>query len=481
MIQVQSFNTAVPFAEQLATKGLTVQAMPGSVLGELTRLSAPVFTSALNSKEDMLAVGSMTHSVTQGTLESPTQHSLELDAYVKDLAKIVTSHISYAKNVIRPRLTEFADSIIAYQKTNKAKLASDAFTLKTLRMPDVLREESFLSSLSYYKEKTVLTPDLSFVLDIKNKEELNELVMTGSETVDAYIVQWLSHLPGDFLVGVWNTFFTKTTLSAGSTVVSFEDVAALNAFERANYALAIYLLSRKITDQVQSTTVPLSAYKNIAQQYTDYAGALLVDCISRIALMCKTKILVVSVDSSKKLAKLNGEIYGQWLNEGNVPETILGLIVSGNQPSSMDLINQKVQEYNKQWNSYTSYHNTVESNKAFQYSKDYILQAFTESLKNRDELEEEFLLKNPNHLQVVLKRVQEEVDGFKVSDLKDPYAVALCLVAKHRFYYTSAYQILSDIHQAGLSNPNVDVREAALLSVINYTADYLASQMVVSN
>lgn len=481
MIQAQSFNTAVAFSQQLASKGRVAVALPGTVMSELVRLSSPVFTQPLTNSDDVLSVGTMMQSVTEGTLESPTQHSLELDAYIKDLSKLVCAHVAYAKNVIRPHVTEFAEAVVAYQSNNRPKLAGDNFQLQTLRMPAVLKDESFLDSLSYYKDKSVLTPDLHFALQPKSKEELMELVLTGSDRVDRQITEWLSHQHGDFLLGIWGTFFTTTQVSPGVGVVSFEDVGRLNAFERADCALAVYLLARKITDQVQSTTIPLGAYKNIAQQYTDYAGAQLVDALKRIALMIKTKALIVTVDSAKRCAKLNGEVYGAWLDAGNTPEIILGLIVSGNQPSSAALIDQNAEDYKRQWNSYVTFYDTSEANKSHQYLKDFVVQSFAESLKNRDDVEQDFVLKNPAHLQNVLKRVQQEVDNLRTGDFKDPYTLALCLVAKHRFYYTSAYQILSDIHQAGVTNPNVDVREAALLAVINYVADYLAAQLTLSN
>lgn len=479
MIHANSYKTALSFAEQLASKGQVATVFPGSLLGELVRLSAPEFSSPLATDEDLMNVGVLLQATTEGSLDSATQHSRELDAYIKDLGKLVTTHVSYAKNVIRPHVTELAEAIVAYLSDNRPKEASEQFSIQSLRLAAVLKDESFLDSLSYYKDKSVLTPDLSFSLEPKSREELTELVMTGSDRIDQLIVEWLSHLPGDYLVNTWNSFFTKTQTANG--VLSYGDVTAMNAFERADQCLALYLLARKITDQVQSESIPLNAYKNIALQYTDYAGAALVDALKRIALSIKTKGMVLSVDNARKCAKVNGEIYGPWLEAGNSPEVILGLIVSGNQPSSMDLIDQNAEEYKRQWNSYVTFFNTSESNKSFQYTKDFIAAKFAEFFSNRDAVEEEFVVKNPAHVTSVVKRVQEEVDGLKTSDLKDPYAVALCLVAKHRFHYTSAYQILSDIHEAGHINPNVDVREAALLAVVNYVADYLAAQMTVSS
>lgn len=478
MIQSTSYNTAIPFAEQLAEKGVKVVALPSTPLSELVRLSAPsLFPTQMVENGDLISIGTAMQGATEGTLEAPTQHSLEIDALVKQLSTLVTGHVSYARNVVRPHVTGLAEAIQNYLDNNRPKEAGEEFSIETLRVPAVLKDESFLDTLSYYKDKSVLTPDLSFSLGAKTTEELTQMVMIGSDRVDRLIVEWLSHTPANFLLTIWDSFFTKSS-SVG--YLTYPALQQMNAYERSSYLLAYLLLARKVTDDVQTETVPLAAYRRIALQYTDYAGAALVEALRRIELSLKGKQLVVSVDQARKIAKVNGELYGPWLDAGGSPEVILGMVVAGNAPTAQDLIDSRAQEYLRSWNSYVTFYRTKEANMALRYKKDFIIRAFGESLKSVDPIEQEYMAKNPEHLANVVRRAAECVESLKESELADVYNVALCLVGGVRFHYTSAHQILSDIHEAGKINPNVDVREAALLAVINYVADYLAAQMTTT-
>lgn len=479
MIQSTSYNTAIPFAEQLAEKGVKVVALPSTPLSELVRLSAPsMFVEPMVSTDTLKAVGTHMQDSTTGTLESPTQHSLEIDALVKQLSTLVAGHVSYARNIVRPHVTALAEAIQTYLDNNRPKEASEEFNIETLRIPALLKDESFLDTLTYYKDKSVLTPDLSFNLGPKSNEELAQMVLIGSERVDRLIVEWLSHTPDNFLLTIWDSFFTKTSTNG---FLTYQGLAQLNAFERSSWLLGLLLLARKVTDDVQTETVPLAAYRRIALQYTDYAGAALVEALRRIELAQKGKQLVVFVDQATKTAKVNGELYGPWLDAGGSPEVILGMIVAGNAPSGQDLIDSKAKEYVREWNSYVTFFRTKEANMALRYKKDFIIRAFGDSLKSMDPVEQDFVTKNPEHLANVLRNATACIEGMKEVELADVYEVALCLVGRVRFYYTSAFQILSDIHEAGKINPNVDAREAALLAVINYVADYLAAQMTTSN
>jgi len=476
MIREQSYKTALTAAGVFADKGLTIMAKPTTVLSDLVRLSTPVFNVKIESEQDINNIGIMVEQDTKGTLENPSEHSLESDAYIGDIAKLVTSHVSFAKNKVKPLVMQLADSIINYLQENNVKEPSEKFLIEILDIPELIKDESFLDSITYYSGKTILRPDLAFKLDNKTNDELLSLIAIGHSRTDQLLAAWVSKLPEDFLSKVWGSFFSN---SGSANFVTYDEIERINVYEKTNYVLAIYLLARKLFDQVDDSAkeINLSVYKNTAAQIRDYAGSILADCVKKLALYNKTKLLVVSLDSQKYTAKVNGDVYRPWLEAGGSPEVILGLIVSGNQISSQTLIDEKANDFLSQWNSYVSFFKTSESNKAFSYYKDFVANVFNDSLKEQEEIEAEYITKNPNLIANVKKLANQEIELLKPSDMQLGYDVALKLVAKCRFYYTSSYLILNDINSAHNSNPNIDVREAALLAVINYIADYLSAQV----
>lgn len=477
MLQSSSYNAALPFAQQLAEKGKVVTAKQGTVLGELVRLSAPA--AEFTTKENAATMyGDYICAVSEGALDKPSAHDLEMDAYINQISKLVLQHINYAKNTVKPLVMAFSEAMQNYLQNNKTKEASQEYNIEILRLPAVLKDESFLDTLSSYKDKSILTPDVAFKFTGKTESDLAAMILTGHDRTDKLIVEWMSHRPDGFLEQVWTSFFTSLESSNVSTY-SYEDLLRLNAFDKADYALAINLLARKVLNDVQESDMNLTFYKKIANQYLEYSGALIVDAIKKIDLMIRTKVMIVSAIGN--VSKVNAEVYGPWLEAGGCPEIILGHLISDNQPSSLTLIDQKADEYKKGWYSYESFYKSREANRSFDYLKGFIQNKFVELLKQMEAIETDYIQKNPAYIEESIKKLDLYLSTITSKDILDVNTVSLKVMASCRFFFTSSYQILSDIEEATKANPNVDVREAALLAVINYVADYVANQLVLTD
>jgi hypothetical protein len=477
MIKSNSFTSSLSIAAALADINKTLVVGPNTVLNELVNLSTPIDHS-LSQIEDNEAYAGALEAYTTGSLENPTQHDLQLNGVIKDLSKAVTNHISFAKNTVKPVVMQFSDNIKNYLANNAIKDPASKFNIITLNTPSVLEDESFLDSVKQYIGKFPIKPDISFSLPLKNQEELLSMLMYGYPDIDKSLVEWVSQLDSLFLTRVWNSFFT--TLGTNNDTITYPDIDRKNLFEKTNIVLAIYLFSRKLFDVVDESASNLTTYKNTAAQHRDYAGAMLAGCIKNIALFNRSNILVVETDPVKYEAKVNGTVYREWLTSGGSPEIILGLIVSGDKLTSVDMISNKKESYLKQWNSFHTFYSSSEFNKRLEYFKTFLYSNFNILLKEVSSEELAYIERNPRYYDIVNQLLSDQIENMKTSDMDDLFKTALVLIAKVRFYYTSAYDILDDIATASRVNPNIDVREAALLAVINYLSDYLANQISIS-
>ena len=267
-------------AAALAAANLSLQATQGTPLGELVRLSNPVVsfdatgrlvkstaeqTNAPELSGDAEYYGFMVEAATAGTLDNPTQHSLELDGLVNDLSKLVAGHVAHAKNIVRPLVQELAEAFNTYQTTYKPEQASDAANIKALFVPAPLEDMSFLDTLTPYKDGSTMTPDKCFGLPAATKEQLDALFTVGHDRTDKMIVEWLSQQPENFQFDVWTKYFTIQNRAGFD-----EAVAALgrrSPFERLNELLAILLISRKLENEVVSVEMSLAQY-NTCLLYT---------------------------------------------------------------------------------------------------------------------------------------------------------------------------------------------------------------------
>jgi hypothetical protein len=261
---------------------------------------------------------------------------------------------------------------------------------------------------------------------------------------------------------------------------NYNDVGALNGFAKADVALAILLFARKISSEIQPSNMELSKYQSMCSQYVEYGSTLLIDALNKVNLAIRTKALIIEKNSFKLEVSVNGEVYPQWLQSGGTPEVILGALISEGSGFTQSLIDEKRDEYLRAWNSYCLFFRTREMNNSFTYAKNFIDNLFLTGLRSLHASEEEIAKTNSTFQENIIAKAKVYLESIKPDDLKDPYNIALILIAGIRFSYTSSYQILNDINEAGKINPNADVREAALLAVINYVSDFVADQINVT-
>ena len=483
MINESTLNSVQSAAAILAAKNFSAVAKPDTVLANLVALSVPPINSENDATESLDTFKMRIAGTTIDNGMDASQHSVTLNAFTEDLGKLVTTHISYAKNTVKPIVMQMAESILHYKETNVAKDATSSFNIEILNVPALLNDDSFLGTIEPYKDKTVIEPDLLLELAGKNKEEIIQLMMLGHDRTNQLVLEWISSVEAydpNFLETVWFSFFTKANPPSGN-YLKFSSLGSVNVYKRADIALALYLLGNKLFNEVQSDIeINLSVYKNITAQIRDFGGAMLANCIIKLALNNKTKILVVESFPRQFKVSVNGDVYREWLAAGGKPEVILGLIVSNETQCSVPAIDEKAASFESSWNSYCNFHKAREANMAIDYFKVFLNNTFSSMYREQDQSEVDFITANPHYVANVKKLVDEQIECYKTNAIDDPYQVALDLIAKCRFGFTAAYSILSDINEAGKVNPNIDVREAALLATINYIADYLADQITLT-
>ena len=477
MLRQSSLNQALTLSIQLAEQGRVAIAKPNTVLNELTGLSTSLFQVELKEEKDLQEQFQVLEQSNQCTLDTPSQHGLQQDALIKDLTSTALAHIDFAKNTVKPLVVELAEAIHTYTEQFKGKSAADQFNIISLYLPDVLDDVAFLDTLKPYQDKAVLRPDIPFILGTKTTEDLLALASTGVDRIDKLILTWLAHQPESFLTSIYNSFFT-----AEKTGLTLDTLDRMNVFYRIDALLAILLIARRLYEVAdESSTLDLSTYRNACMQLRDYAGAALVKDINSMALFNRTERLIMEVSLDRYTLAVNGVVYKAWLANGGSPEVLMGYVLSGDTGSSKAIIDQKADVYLQRWNSFVVFYTANESNKTLDYFKGFLKQQSASVLNELTEAEQSYMLKNPQHVELILDLNNTYIDALKKADMTDVYGIALTLVAKHRFHFTSAYCILNDIHEASQANPNIDVREAALVAVINYLSDYFKHQIQYAN
>lgn len=476
LIRNSSYNTAISAASIFAGKGKSLVAVPGSLLSELVSISTPVAPGfrSLGSENAVEMFGyQLFHSTDDH--DGPSTHSLALGKAVDDLSSLVANHIAFAKNIVKPLVVDLANILDQRAQELKSAPPGSNIVLQVCTIPDLLKDDSFLDSLSFYKGQTPVSPKGSLKLESLSNNEIRALMQTGHQRTDELVTAWLSTLTPDFPRFIWNNYFTLNNNDAVSDNVYIPENDT--AFGRVDLFLGTYLVARRILDEVMTSDMTLANYKNLVTDIRDYAGASLVVQLREIYRAVEAKTLVVAALINQKKLIINGELYSDWLNAGGKPEILMGMLVSNQVSTKQAMIDEKAEQHLRKWETYQMLETTRNNNAFFDRYKMAIVEAFASQMVELTDAEKEMNLRNADRFDSILIRARDYISGLKQDDLTKVHEIALKLVAEIRFKHTSAYQMLNDIEEAFKANPNIDVREAALFAAINYLGDWLGDMV----
>ena len=504
-IDVATALNSITTAKELTARGFSLTAAPDSLLNELVDASKSLFSSQSQSSTNPVVLfrdpskraglGDIQANEFATELncftrnyDEPSAQSAIIGSFVDEISPLILSHISFARNVVKPAVVELADRLQKYKETAKAIDPASQFTIVKGQIPAVLLDESFLEDgIKNYETLPIGEKPIAYLsLDLDRTDEFfTNLMMVGNERINGMIKAWLGTKEPDFVRNCFATNFGD--LSATPNVSDLHQKYAIGVetrpvYRRLDIALACYIMATKLLVDVQPSvnSDPL-AYKKAVREMIDYAGSVAMASMRTIQRQIRNNVLVADAILSEKTIVVHNALYSNWLADGGTPEVLLGMLVSGAVQYPIAEINANKKTLIKHWNNYLMF--SASDNHADLKQR---FAAFLESdvlfgLNSLTDEEQEYSKTVPTFKDVVAKRAKIAIDELTACLMDDVNYTALYVLGKSRFYYTKAFDILNGIDQVSkAANGEIDVREAATLSVIDYIADFLFDQVVVS-
>lgn len=472
MLLGSAIEKNLELALDYAEKGLELRPVTGSLLDQLVTASIPPDDIREISPEAL----SILIEATTSNIDGLSSHSVSSDYAVEMLSKAVTGHIKVAKETILPIVKDVTVKVINQLNSLKLYDAATDINIKMYKKSYLLNDDMFLEMLSNYKGMELITP--SFMnLGVKNKEEILLLCTIGSTRFDNQIIEWLSSLDETILVNVYNALFNYEE----SPFSMMELTKTINSFDIFNKAVVGFLVAKRLYDQVDENAknMTLATYQQKIGAIRDYCAVMILSSIQDIESADKIEKLILKLDRNTKTIEVNDNVYKKWL-ETNNEEAILGCIVSDRAPSTLELMLVQKDQLVKQWNNYKTYLLLRrEQDNNINIKKFMVNIMYTEVYGQLTDIENEYIKINSKHIETVKTKTDEFVDNLTANDMDNIPEVCLALVTKCRFYFTSAYDILNGMYEVEKINPDINPREAALISVLYYITDYFIDQVKV--
>ena len=480
MLPKNTIVAALTLADALASRSLAIHAKQNTVVYDLNRTtnSASLDSVAFPDIEkwdsfDANAYGGFIEHITFN-YDNPTEHDKAIDGYTNDLRLAISSHLKFARNVVKPVVLEYAERLNAAIQQTTFPTAVDQFTIQVFDKPEVFTDAVFVESMRQYDDMNSYEPNADQQLKDWDNVNLLEYILTGDAEVDSAISSWYAETgAGDY--------YGKLIKQLTTTRIIERPVSL---YEQSNYLLFGYLLNRAIYEKSDQFAISegssLNQYQIVAGIYRNYCGVLLVKLIKHLGMLSKGNILIIEALSSAKKITVNGEVYRKWLANGGSTETLYALLVTNSNAKTVAQIEPLMEALGKEWNNYRLFWENSQSNNRLEIIRNQARLVFCELLKDLSEEEKEYLKTNNNFYTQVDKLLERHIAALKLSDLNDIYGLALRIVCNSRFFYTDAEFILSEMVEIAKNNPDMKPEEAALIATIHYLVDYLCDQLYVT-
>lgn len=476
MIDKNSFEQAIPLAAIYAGKGIKVLPVTGTPFEKLvsanTLLTAAVAVSGVDGEDLSLTENEAGYMSEES--DNPS-HNSYFDEMVSQLSTSVSVHISNAKNIIAPLVTEASERIIDRMK---AEIETEpTYKIIQVGLPEPMKNEGFKETILKASGGINADPEKYLKLPAKTPQEIQEMLLTGSGDFDEKIKIWFLSKGDSFFDNVWKNSFMDVSVSEVK-----DPCGLLTCFrdkkDGSDYALAVFFLARRLINVVAADSgMTLAEYTKIVTQYLDVAAVKLAQDYQINESIIKSDALVTEHNERKMEVTVNETTYLKYIQGGGKNEVIFGALVSNAVPYLTSALAGKEQEFQTAWERFSSFSKNTVKNKAFVTFKDICVSVLLAQFAEPTEIEKERELTNPGMMVEISRIVSDYVSGLSILSMSDPHTVALHAVASIRFHYTDAFKFLNSINEVCKQNPSIDVREAALIATVEYTTDYVCGQM----
>lgn len=489
MLNKPSVCIGVNLSEVLIDNKCQLTAIPGSLLGELSRsirdkinvmYSDSYAHQNLDDVQSAIVAGAEGVVVGEGKGRGyePSEHDTYMDNYLDELGGLLNNHLNFARNTVNKEVNKLIEEVSQSISNYRHREAEDFFNVSYYALPDVFSSETVVETISRYEGSLHILKrgfEKVNVSEVSNIEDINTILYIGNEDEDIYVRTFSASRKAD-IVRYLNSNVEEYRLSTTQLL---------------DYYLVNYLFYRNLSNGMEfNTSESLGALKNKAAINRDYFGAALHNQLNIYRNNIKTGVLFAApiskfsyFNDSTMDVVIYEESFAKLAEAGHGIETVFGYIASssndGMTSTRIDDILKNATTYMTNWTRTRSLYLIHLNNKRIDVFKHLLSVSFDQSVASRDvvtEAEQEFIDKDSGFMEHTRKLAYSYIDTLTVDDIERLEHVALVLVAKYRFRFSNAYDLLSCMFDLMQKDPDLDPMTAALFSACDYMVDYCLAQ-----
>lgn len=392
-------------------------------------------------------------------------HQETMDEVANKIHAIIGNHLLHTRTIVVPMINDFVSRIEGPLASASRDSTLD-LEIKTYALPAPYAVPSLLEEIESARDVKVMDVPLGVGFPaITDPAQALELIKTGQSALDDAVLDMLSGLPQDALLGIVNTVFGRSNTRDGSLATYFREHDA--------YPVVAYLVARKNWDKpMDGVEIPLATYEQRMATVRDQAARAMHSVLYVANRDARAGILIKSYNRQQIV--VNQEVYLPWLENGGNTDVLFGAVVSGNVAIRAEELTEKAAQYEDQWKTYRAINATTEANQRFAACKTIARAEMVDTLAAAPHDVVPVASRS-----VILADFERELALTDACEIRDPANWVMRLLTKSVFLQTDAFTILSAMHTVRQANPGLSAAEAAAAAGAQYLAEWMALQFRV--
>lgn len=477
MYTQSSIPAAYPLAGVVTRNGKVLDTAPDSALADLMAVcpvQVPYEVDEGTSPDEVVAVETL---VAEGaeveSIPGVNDHDVEMNRVVELAAKACAYTLDMARNIVAPQIRTVVEKTEQYIDSNRAKKLAP-LVIEAQFVAPVYQAAEFGDLIGKYagQPNREIAPQR---LTAQWSGEGGGVLATGIPSFDGLVAK---HFVGreEQARDLWEKFYSNVP-------GKFREANLIEAMPGTDDALVAFLGAHSLLEGEvvpEGLSMDLPSYRSYLSGVKEQAGVRLNYLHGQANTRVKSKQLVISAPRARAGLPVTGtvvvcgEVYNQWLAEGGSPEALFGAIKAG-ATLQYDVLLAGAAEFAADW---------TRAMALLEQQSQFELQAVTvQGMRNAlvdllREIPEDQLAASPEEM---ISRINERLTHFHLKDVNEIYATARKAVCRVFYPHTDAEKILNAMEAVCEAKPDLEPREAALLVLMDYVVDWVASGIVVAD
>lgn len=471
-------TSSVALINQTISSGVKITPRTGTPLSDLVQVSTPheAFGFKLHgeglSPEDFSLEG-VEQALSRSREISGMQLSVgtgaihgEIVADAAELASaVIDRNLTLARTVVNPKIMEVLEYV--HRQANLSVSDVVDVQIEPLNFDGLWKSEILRTLVDGFKKSGFTSATSVPYHPLYTDISIETLLDSGSARLDDRVREWLADGGLNAIEAAWNKYFVL-----GSSV----DLTIGIDTNATQEALATFIIANALKNKRPfDVNVSDDLYTRQLETILYFTAPYIAAAVENFELDAARDVLVISYPVARMMKdakiRVNGAVYKKWLDNGGVPEIILGAYLVDQATDSASLIRDG-ERYIKAWDAQLAKLKVTQDSNRLATIKEALL------ISARDVIES--IVDNggvvTNEMYTVLR---QRVDAMTLYHIGELHAYIRTLICDVLYPNTEVKRILQLLDTYGKEYPELPPRELALLAVTDMVSKWVVAMFTV--